>query len=106
MIARCGLGRLIPWLRDHNGNGGIRHLLPPDYHGNPIDLASSLVITEWGDEVFDFIFRSSGMTTTVFNLYDPRSGLREESLDVLISRKASAANLIFRPDGDPADRIA
>jgi len=46
------------------------------------------------------------MTTTVFNLYDPRSGLREESLDVLISRKASAANLIFRPDGDPADRIA
>ncbi len=92
--------------REVNGNGGITHLLPSDYHGNPIDPASSLVNAEWGDEVFDFIFRSSGMTTTVFNLYDPRSGLTGESLEVLISQKASAANLIFRPDGDPADRIA
>lgn len=74
--------------------GGIRHLLPPNYHNNPIDPAGSLVITEWGDELCDFIFRASGMTTTIFNFYDPRFGLKGEFLDVLISRKASAELLL------------
>jgi SAM-dependent methyltransferase len=79
-----------------DGNGGLRHLLPPDYHGNPIDPAGSLVITEWGDELCDFIFRCSRMTTTILNFNDPRFGLKGELLEVLISRKASAADLIKR----------
>ena len=41
-------------------SGGITHLMKPDYHGNPIDAAGSLVVTEWGDELCDFVFRSSG----------------------------------------------
>ena len=74
--------------------GGIRHVLPPDYHQNPIDAAGSLVITEWGDELCDFIFRACGMTTTIFNFYDPRLGLKGEFLDVLISRKAPGEFLL------------
>jgi hypothetical protein len=77
-----------------DGNDGIRHLRKPDYHGNPIDPTGSLVITEWGDELCDFVFRSSGMTTTIFNFYNPRLGLAGEFLDVLISRKPSAHNLM------------
>ena len=77
-----------------NGNGGIKHLMKPDYHSNPIDGAGSLVITEWGDELCDFVFRSSGMTTTILNFHDPRLGLKGEFLDVLISRKVSALDLI------------
>jgi SAM-dependent methyltransferase len=69
-------------------NEGIRHLMKPDYHGNPIDPSGSLVITEWGDELCDFVFRCSGMTTTIFNFYDPKFGLKGDFLDVLISRKA------------------
>jgi SAM-dependent methyltransferase len=80
-----------------NGNEGIRHLMKPDYHGNPIDAAGSLVVTEWGDELCDFVFRSSGMTTTIFNFYDPRLGLKGEFLDVLVSRKASALDLLAEP---------
>ena len=68
--------------------------MKPDYHGNPIDAAGSLVITEWGDELGDFVFRSSGLTTTILNFYDPRFGLKGEFLDVLIGRKVSAVDLI------------
>jgi SAM-dependent methyltransferase len=70
-----------------NADGRIEHLLEPDYHGNPIDPMGSLVITEWGDEICDFIFRTSGLTTTIFNFYDPQFGLEGEFLDVFISRK-------------------
>jgi len=77
-----------------NGNGGVTYLMKPDYHGNPIDAAGSLVITEWGDELGDFVFRSSGLTTTILNFYDPRFGLKGEFLDVLIGRKVSAVDLI------------
>ena len=73
--------------------------MKPDYHVNPIDTAGSLVVTEWGDELCDFVFRSSRMTTTIFNFYDPRLGLKGEFLDVLISRKASAADLVTEPGG-------
>lgn len=82
-----------------NGVNGITHLVSPDYHGNPIDAAGSLVITEWGDELCDFVFRSSRMTTTIFNFYDPRLGLKGEFLDVLISRQAWGADLVAEPGG-------
>lgn len=71
-----------------NRRGGIEHVMKPDYHGNPIDTNGSLVITEWGDELCDFILRASGMTTTIFNIFDPRFGLEGELLDVMISRKS------------------
>ena len=77
-----------------DGNGGIAYLMTPDYHGNPIDEAGSLVVTEWGDELCDFVFRSCGMTTTILNFHDSRLGLKGEFLDVLISRKASALDLL------------
>ncbi len=80
-----------------NGNEGITHLMKPDYHVNPIDTAGSLVVTEWGDELCDFVFRSSRMTTAIYNFYDPRFGLKGEFLDVLISRKASVADFVAEP---------
>ena len=39
------------------------------------------------------------MTTTIFNFYDPRLGLKGEFLDVLISRKASVVDLMAEPGG-------
>jgi len=71
----------------------------PDYHVNPIDAAGSLVVTERADELCDFVFRSSRMTTTIYNFYDPRFGLKGEFLDVLISRKASVADLVAERGG-------
>jgi hypothetical protein len=69
---------------------GIRRLMKPEYHANPIDPAGSFVVTERGDEVCEFVLRSSGMTTTILSFYDPRLGLKGEFPDVLISGKVPA----------------
>ena len=85
-----------------NEKGGVTHLLKPEYHGNPIDDTGSLVITEWGDELCDFVFRSCRMTTTILNFHDSRLGLKGEFLDVLISRKVSALDLMPELGGERA----
>lgn len=77
--------------------------MKPDYHGNPIDEAGSLVVTEWGDELCDFVFRSCRMTTIILNFCDSRLGLKGEFLDVLISRKVSALDIIPELGGDWAN---
>jgi SAM-dependent methyltransferase len=71
-----------------DADGSLEYPLEPEYHGNPIDEKGSLVITEWGDEICDFIFRTSGMTTTVYSFFDTRFGLEGEFLDVFVSRKS------------------
>jgi SAM-dependent methyltransferase len=71
-------------------SGGIEHLMDPDYHSNPIDPKGSLVVTEWGDEICDFIVSASGMTTSIFSFFDPGLALEGEFLDVFVSRKMAA----------------
>jgi len=68
-------------------DGTVRNLEPPDYHGNPIDEKGSLVVTEWGRELCDFIWRSSAMTTTAILIRDTRLGLAGEFCEVFISSK-------------------
>lgn len=65
----------------------IRHLEPPDYHGNPVDAQGSLVVTQWGRELPDLIRHHSGMSTTIHRPRDPRMGLEAEFLEVFVSRK-------------------
>jgi hypothetical protein len=61
--------------------------LPADYHKNPIDKSGSLVVTEWGFDLCDFIFKTSGMTTTVFNIESSQMGIIGEFWEVFLSRK-------------------
>jgi Methyltransferase domain len=68
---------------------GITYLEKPEYHGNPIDPQGSLVVTEWGDDLPEQIFRSSGMLTTIIRTRDRTLGLDGEFLEVFVSRKAS-----------------
>ena len=74
-------------------SGAIEYLLKPDYHVNPIDAQGSLVVTEWGDDICDFIYRASGMTTTIYGFFDMRFGLEGEFLDVFVSRKVSQPDI-------------
>jgi hypothetical protein len=71
-------------------NGPVEYLLPAEYHGNPIDKSGSLVVTEWGDDLIEFVREFSGMTTERRTFNDSRFGLIAEFLDVLVSRKAGA----------------
>jgi SAM-dependent methyltransferase len=70
-------------------DGEIKNLEPPDYHGNPIDESGSLVVTEWGRQLCDFIYSSSGMTTTAILIRDMKLGLAGEFCEVFISSKAN-----------------
>jgi SAM-dependent methyltransferase len=70
-----------------DGNGGVRHLAEPEYHCNPIDPKGSLVVTEWGSDFCDFIYRASGLTTTAVRIRDRRQGIDAEFIEVFISQK-------------------
>jgi len=65
----------------------IEFLEEPIYHGNPIDAKGSLVTYDWGIDFTDFIYRNSGMFTTIYLVNDKKMGLEAEFLEVFISRK-------------------
>jgi SAM-dependent methyltransferase len=85
----------VPWyywkkatvVRAVEENGVIRHLLPPEYHGNPIDASGALVVTDWGIDFVDIVERCSGLKTTVHQLWDPRIGVEGDFREVFVSRK-------------------
>ncbi len=84
----------VPWhhwketlVRAVRENGAIRHLAEPDYHRNPIDPRGSLVVTEWGRDLCEFIKKHSGLATEVVRLRDRRRGIDGEFLEVFVSRR-------------------
>jgi SAM-dependent methyltransferase len=88
----------VPWywwkptlVRVRRGEHGLQYPEPPDHHANPVDPSGSLVITEWGWDLPDVIYRESGMTTTVHAITDSRQGIVGAFREVMVSRKASNA---------------
>lgn len=84
----------IPWyswkptlVRAKTHGATVQHLLEPDYHGNPVDPNGSLVVTEWGYDFCDFIYQTSGLTTTAICIRDRYLGIEGKFTDVFISRK-------------------
>jgi SAM-dependent methyltransferase len=72
-----------------NGDGEVEHLLPPDYHGNPIEpKARSLVVTEWGRDLLDVIDGCSGLKTQAYRIDDAERGITGAFVDVFVSQKA------------------
>lgn len=90
----------MPWYQDlpqtvprvKINNGSIEHLMPPIYHGNPVDKSGSLVTYDWGIDFIDFIYRHGKMFTTIFLNIDRNLGLNAEFLHVFISRKMDRVN--------------
>lgn len=63
----------------------VIHLLDAEYHGNPVDQKGSLVVTDWGQDLFQVIHSSSGMNTEQVECSNRRLGLVGEGLNVFIS---------------------
>jgi SAM-dependent methyltransferase len=85
----------LPWYPGHETrvravreHGTVRHLCEPDYHCDPIDPTGSLVVTDWGRGLVDFIAEHGGLTTEVVCLQDRRLGIDGDLREVFISRKA------------------
>ena len=68
-------------------NGGIHHLLPEQYHGNPVGDGRALVTVDWGYDICEQIFRAGGLFTHIVHLDDLGCGLRAEYLEVLVTTK-------------------
>ncbi len=72
--------RLLP-------DGTVEHLLPPQYHGNPISAEGSLVTVDWGYDIVQHISAASGLTTELVVIDRLDYGIRAEFIEVLVSHK-------------------
>ncbi|MBI5885215.1 MAG: class I SAM-dependent methyltransferase [Deltaproteobacteria bacterium] len=66
---------------------GIKYLEEKQFHGNPVDKEGSLVVTEWGPDFVDRIYRESKMTTAIYHIKDRSLGIDGKFLEVFVSRK-------------------
>jgi SAM-dependent methyltransferase len=64
----------------------IIHLLPPEYHHNPV-AKNSLVTMDWGYDITEYIFKNSGSFTTILYIDDLTRGIHAELIEILISIK-------------------
>jgi hypothetical protein len=46
---------------DIEADGSVRHLIAPEYHGNPVSDEGALVTVHWAYETTSFIFEASGL---------------------------------------------
>jgi len=68
-------------------DGVIHHLLPVQYHGNPVGDGRALVTVDWGYDICEQIFRASRLFTHIVHMDDLERGLRAEYLEVLVTTK-------------------
>ena len=69
--------------------GEIVYLAEKDYHGNPIDSSGSLVVTEWGYDLPEFVLAHGGLATTRHSMNDARFGIEGEPIEIFVSRKSN-----------------
>jgi SAM-dependent methyltransferase len=74
-------------------DGSVIHLMePPEYHANPLSSEGSLVTVNWGYDITNFIFETSGLFTEIVFLDILECGIRAEYIEVLIARKFPKKN--------------
>jgi SAM-dependent methyltransferase len=78
-------------------DGRINHLLPPDYHGDPVsgDESGALVTFRWGYDICDIVYRTSGLCTRLVVIDDLDLGIRGELNEVLVTVKPRTNEMIL-----------
>jgi SAM-dependent methyltransferase len=77
----------------------ITHVQEPQYHGNPISDAGSLVTWDYGADFDDLLRQWSGYTTSTFIIRDRTRGIDGEYLEVFVTAK-NAVNAVDFTDPD------
>lgn len=70
-------------------DGRIEHLAEPEYHGNPIDDAGSLVTFRYGYDLGQLVTAWTGMSCEVTRFTDPLHGILGEFTEVYWAAKPS-----------------
>ncbi|HQZ11574.1 MAG TPA: class I SAM-dependent methyltransferase [Devosia sp.] len=73
------------------GDGTVEHLAEPEYHGNPISDAGSLVTFHYGYDLAELITVWSDMDVEVTRFHDRQHGIIGELTEVYVARKRPAA---------------
>ncbi|MCG6204121.1 class I SAM-dependent methyltransferase [Rhodopseudomonas sp. HC1] len=68
-------------------DGSIEHILPPEYHGNPIDGQGALVTIDWGYDIAALLSRASGLWFVMQTFENMDYGIRDECNQILIGTK-------------------
>lgn len=68
-------------------DGSIQHFAEPEYHGNPVSDAGSLVTFHYGYDLAELIHQWSGMNVEVSRFHDPSRGIIGEFTEVYWATK-------------------
>jgi hypothetical protein len=76
---------------------GVRHLEPPEFHGNPMSADGSLVTWDWGYDIVEQIRACTGDEARRIMVEIPALGMVAAYLDVIVvERRTAAADRVLR----------
>jgi len=73
--------------------GEIEHLLPEQYHGNPMNEKGSLVTVDWGYDILDHLGRG-GLAHSMHYIDDLSRGIRAEYIEIVVGRNLACGTMI------------
>lgn len=73
--------------------GQVEHLLPPEYHGNPVGDGRSLVTVDWSYDIGSYLAAQSGLSVTVMTVDDLGRGIRDPWNVLVVARKNAVVDL-------------
>jgi SAM-dependent methyltransferase len=91
----------VPLVRDHHPsvrrarivNDKVDHILPPEYHHNPMTDDGALVTVDWGFDIALYFSHHADLTTTIVHIDDLEHGIRADLNEVLVCRKLALPNV-------------
>jgi len=95
-IERSVVTALTPRVEVEEG-GSLRHLFPPEYHGNPVSSEGALVTQRYGFEIHKLIASWAPFRVRVTRACDPAAGILGDYTDVVLCTRVEGW-----PDGVPA----
>lgn len=72
---------------------GLDHLVPPEYHLDPVDAGGALVTFDWGLDLAERVEAASGMATAAFHIESRRHGLLGAFSQVFVSYRGLGRGL-------------
>lgn len=80
-------GLLSSYPRIVRTDNGIKHLVEPSYHGNPVGDGRSLVTYDYGSDFEDLVSEWTGYSLQTYVTRDQSLGLDGEYLEVFVMKK-------------------
>ena len=74
----------------YRGDGSVEHMAEPEYHGNPVSEAGSLVTFHYGYDFAEMIHAWAGLDVEVIRFHDHRHGVIGDFTEVYLAFRRGA----------------